>query len=405
MADAAAHLVDHVLPKVPYRQWTLALPYPVRHVVGFSKELLAKVLRTYLRTLFAWQRLQARRAGIPKSQTGAVTLCQRYGSLLQFSPHFHSWLPDGVFYLDDAGQLAFHRLEPPTDEDIQALVIRIHQRIDTCIDKTDACDIDDEHAELCESSPSQVLPGSASVLRPEKTRCATFEGTSLHADLATHANERKTLQRLLRYGLRHPFSLKRLKQRPDSTVLLELRKPLASGKTHIPFEPLDFLRRLAAIISPPRLNLVRFHGVFAPRAKLRPSLAALMPAPHADSGTTCSDTPPADPHAPSGPHLPQNETDIATESQSHVPPRYRRPWAELLKRVFDIESILLCPLCGNTMHNIAHIEQPKTIARILAHLGLPTAPPPVADARAPPQLELTFDELDDDPHSLYGSWD
>ena len=30
------------------------------------------------------------------------------------------------------------------------------------------------------------------------------------------------------------------------------------------FEPLDFLARLAALVPKPRVNLTRFHGVFAP---------------------------------------------------------------------------------------------------------------------------------------------
>jgi hypothetical protein len=295
---------------------------------------MAKVLRTYLRTVFAWQRLQARRAGIAKPQTGAVTLCQRYGSLLQFSPHFHSWLPDGVCYLDAAGQLTFHRLEPPTNADIQALVMRIHRRIERCIETSDVFDIDDEHDGLSEQPPSQLLPASLSVLRPHKPRCATFEGTSLHADLATRANDRKTLERFLRYGLRHPFSLKRLAQRPDGTVLLELRKPLAGGQTHIPFEPLDFLRRLAAIVPPPRLNLVRFHGVFAPRAKLRPLLAALIPQPPAESGARCSEDAQPDSNAQSDAQRQPTNTDTAAESESHaLERRGRRVLAELAEEV------------------------------------------------------------------------
>ena len=35
------------------------------------------------------------------------------------------------------------------------------------------------------------------------------------------------------------------------------------GTTHVIFEPLDFIARLAALIPRPRANLTRFHGVFA----------------------------------------------------------------------------------------------------------------------------------------------
>ena len=35
------------------------------------------------------------------------------------------------------------------------------------------------------------------------------------------------------------------------------------------FEPPDFIARLAALVPKPRVNLTRFHGVFAPNSKHR----------------------------------------------------------------------------------------------------------------------------------------
>ena len=34
MAQTAAHLVDHVIPRVPVRQWVLSLPIPARHAAS-----------------------------------------------------------------------------------------------------------------------------------------------------------------------------------------------------------------------------------------------------------------------------------------------------------------------------------------------------------------------------------
>ncbi len=86
----------------------------------------------------AWQRLRARCLGLRRPLVGAVTLCQRYGSLLQFSPHFHSWLPDGVFAEDDAGQLQFHRLPTPADDDIHRLLWRMAHRVEVLLNKPEA---------------------------------------------------------------------------------------------------------------------------------------------------------------------------------------------------------------------------------------------------------------------------
>ena len=41
------------------------------------------------------------------------------------------------------------------------------------------------------------------------------------------------------------------------------------GTTDVVFEPLDFIARLAALVPTPRVNLTRYHGVFAPNSRLR----------------------------------------------------------------------------------------------------------------------------------------
>ena len=56
------------------------------------------------------------------------------------------------------------------------------------------------------------------------------------------------------------------------------------------------------------------------------------------------------------------------------------------------------------MRVIAFIVEPAVIERILTHVGEPTEPPAVLPARAPPQLELDFDQdLDQDPEWLDSS--
>jgi len=45
--------------------------------------------------------------------------------------------------------------------------------------------------------------------------------------------------------------------------------PFRDGTTHFIFEPLGFIARLAALVPKPRVNLIRFHGVFAPNSQHR----------------------------------------------------------------------------------------------------------------------------------------
>ena len=57
----------------------------------------------------------------------------------------------------------------------------------------------------------------------------------------------------------------------------------------------------------------------------------------------------------------------------------------LYRRVFR-EDLLICPRCTGRMRVLAAITDPAVVDAILTHLGLPTEPPAVAAARAPPQV-------------------
>jgi ribosomal protein S27E len=51
MAETAAHLVDHVIPRVPVRQWVLSFPIPLRLLFATHPELLAPVLQIVHRVI------------------------------------------------------------------------------------------------------------------------------------------------------------------------------------------------------------------------------------------------------------------------------------------------------------------------------------------------------------------
>jgi hypothetical protein len=68
----AAHLVEPVLPHVPYRQWTLSFPHRVRWVLLKDAGLLSDILTVFLRAVFALQRRRAQRQGPRGGRPGAV---------------------------------------------------------------------------------------------------------------------------------------------------------------------------------------------------------------------------------------------------------------------------------------------------------------------------------------------
>jgi hypothetical protein len=118
----------------------------------------------------------------------------------------------------------------------------------------------------------------------------------------------------------------------------------------------EFMQHLAALVPRPRLHLIRFHGVLAPNAKLRPQIIPSGPINATDNLPGHGETP-------------------------HPSVPVRLSWARLLKRVFNI-NIEHCPNCGGALKIITTLADPPIIARILAHLGLPTRAPPRSPARS-----------------------
>ena len=99
-------------------------------------------------------------------------------------------------------------------------------------------------------------------------------GFSLHAGVATRADERKSSNACA------ATSAGRQCRRSgcltlNGNIRYQLKTPYRDGTTHVIFEPLDFIARLAALVPKPRVNLIRFHGVFAPNSRHR---ALVMPA-------------------------------------------------------------------------------------------------------------------------------
>ena len=94
-------------------------------------------------------------------------------------------------------------------------------------------------------------------------------GFSLHAGVAAQAWERDKLERWCRYISRPAVSEKRLSLTSAGNIRYKLKTPYSDGTSHVIFEPLDFISKLASLVPKPRVNLTRFHGVFAPNSKHR----------------------------------------------------------------------------------------------------------------------------------------
>ena len=94
-------------------------------------------------------------------------------------------------------------------------------------------------------------------------------GFSLHAGVAVKTRERKKLERICRYISRPALSEARMELTDQGMVRYALKSAYRDGTTHVVFEPLDFMAKLAVLVPRPRTNLTRFYGVLAPNSRYR----------------------------------------------------------------------------------------------------------------------------------------
>ena len=167
MADSAALLVDEILPHQPMRQWVLSVPFPLRFLCASQPAVIGKVLAIVYRTIATHL---THKAGFtkPMAKTGAVTLIQRFGSALNLNIHFHM---------------------------LQGRKVLTLQTLPDC--ESD--------------SPFASMVGEVA-------------GFSLHAGVASKANERAKLERLCRYITRPAVSAKRLSMTRNGRVRYELNQ-------------------------------------------------------------------------------------------------------------------------------------------------------------------------------------
>ena len=250
---------------------------------------------------------------------------------------------DGVYVEDALGVPRFHPLTEPSQDELDRLVLRIRRRCERLLHREgvlddDAPDPDDGLLALQAASAGHRAAMGLRAGRRTRTRrsahppdrdlprlCAEDGWYSLHAGVRIRAHARDALERLCRYVARPPLSLKRLSRRDDGLLEVRLKTPWRDGTTHLVLSDDELVQRLAALVPPPWQNQVTYYGVLAPADAFRP---AVVPEP-AEPATS--------PGCPRAPH-----------------DRWI-PWAELLKRTFEVD-VLACARCGGRLrlHAVVH---------------------------------------------------
>jgi hypothetical protein len=220
MVETAAHLIDHVFPRLPERCLR-------DHSPGCSDS----------------------------ARIGAVAFIHRFGSSLNDHVHFRCCIIDGVFDpaadTDEEEGVAFHAacgLDADAIAEVQAVVRKRILRAfirRSLIDQRDGKEMSEwEHG----------------------------VGFSVDASVCIEGTDRPGLERLLRYCARPPFALEHLQQRDAEHVVYYSPKPILGKPSDLVLTPLELIDRVVALVPPPRSHRHRYYGVLAPNSSLRSPL-------------------------------------------------------------------------------------------------------------------------------------
>jgi hypothetical protein len=315
MVETAAHLIENLMPAVSMRQWVISFPKRIRHYLQ-TDAILQKVLRIVVDEVR--KKIIACSPKIIGAQFGAISFIQRFGTTLNFHPHFHLVVTDGVFEIKEKS-FQFHEASLAPD-DIADTQDNIRKRVLALFAKRSWIE-NDEVEKMLENKNS---------------------GFSLDAKVRIESWDRQGLERLIKYCARPCFASENLRWN-GPWLTYRLPKITHTGKTFIQLDPLEFIDKIAAFIPSPRRHRHHYHGVFAPNAPLRQRVAA-----------SAIQTP----KVLVRPELQQTANEVTKASLT---------WAKLIARVYEVNP-LLCT-CGNEMKITAIVTDQAKIWRILTGIG------------------------------------
>ena len=187
-----------------------------------------------------------------------------------------------------------------------------------------------------------------------------------HLSARWDGRDRKRIERMCRYLARPSIAIERLTETGDGDELrYEFKKAWRDGTRFVRLGPHELIARICAMVPPPWFNMIRFHGVLAPNAKLREHVVAS-----------------ATPYVPPSENTVRNQQLQLSlfgkefdEPDTEVTHKRRKPWAWLLRHVFAID-VNVCPECGGRMKWRQVALTQDAIRDGLARAGLAARGPP-----------------------------
>ncbi len=313
-AELAAFLMDEVVEDVGHAQWVFTIPKMLRVYFLYHRELLGELSRAAAETA---KELLAAAAGEEGFRSGIVSVVQTFGDRANFHPHVHALVTRGGCTVSGEWIAV-----PYVDEGAAQELFR-HKVLGLLRGR-----------------------GLLSQERIELLVSWRRSGFSVHNRVYAHPGDGRDFEALVRYMMRSPVSLTRLRFTPGAKDVIYARKggpDAAEAAENERVDAEEFVARVLVQIPDPRRHVVRYYGAYSNRARGQRRKA---------EG--------------------QLEGNGSGEAEEPVPPppqraALRRRWANLIRRVYEVDP-LVCPRCGAEMRIIGFITEPSLVKRILDHI-------------------------------------
>jgi hypothetical protein len=262
-----------------------------------------------------------------------------FGEYLDFHPHLHALVADGLFV---RGGL-FHVMPVASLKPVEKL---FQARLITFLVKKG----------LLPAERARLLLGWK------------HSGFNVHRSRRVQPGEREDLERLAQYIIRNPFSLEKMQvNQPGGPVIYRSGMNEKIHRNFEVFSPCDFIAAITQHIPDKSFQLVRYYGWYSNKMRGRRDKRVAEEA-GAASGTAIT------------------IIDVSEYKPRRLP---SAKWRELIKKVWEADP-LSCPRCANEMRIVALLDDRTVIERILRHLGLWEQGVRVSPSTGPPASSAAF---------------
>ena len=344
-----ALVTETILFPVPHRHFTFALPKMLRVYFRHDRDLLKDMCRIAHECLTEYQRTVL---NLPDGLPGIVMAIHTFGEYLDFHPHLHALVADGLFMRDGQFHVAPQTALKPLEEMFRARIITF----------------------LLEK---RLLP-------PERARMLrgwVHSGFNVHRSNRVQPHQHEDLERLAQYIIRNPFAVEKMhvKERGKSIIYRSGQNPKIQRNFEV-FTPCDFIAAITQHIPDKSFQLVRYYGWYSNKMRGQRDKQALEAAKAAGNAIQI--------------------IDVSEHKPRRIP---SAKWRELIKKVWEADP-LMCPRCAHEMRIVSLIDDRAVIEQILRHLGLweegvrvhSGADPPTATV-VEPWLDDPFPDYDAEP--------